>query len=178
MNEILIYFFMAVGLSMDAFSLALAYGTTKIAVNKKILLSMVVGILHFIMPQLGALLGTELLLNYMSKANYLVGIIFLILAIEMFISRKEEKTGIITNLISIIIFSFTVSIDSFSVGIALSLTTKKITLATIIFAITSFIFTFTGIHLGNKISERQGEKAQYIGIVILIVLAIKYLFSI
>ena len=35
MNDNLIYFFMAIGLSMDAFSLALAYGTTKINVRKK-----------------------------------------------------------------------------------------------------------------------------------------------
>ena len=80
MNTTLIYFFMAIGLSMDAFSLALAYGTTKIKLKKKIILSLVVGIFHFIMPQLGALLGNELLLNYIAKADYLVGIIFLILA--------------------------------------------------------------------------------------------------
>ena len=30
MNQILIYFFMAIALSMDAFSLAIAYGTTDI----------------------------------------------------------------------------------------------------------------------------------------------------
>ena len=103
MNDNLIYFFMAIGLSMDAFSLALAYGTTKINVRKKIILSLTVGIFHYIMPHLGVLLGTELLLNYIAKANYLVGIIFLILAIEMFISRNDEKKGSITNLLSIII---------------------------------------------------------------------------
>ena len=51
MNNILIYFVMAIGLSMDAFSLALAYGTTKIPINKKVLLSITVGIFHFFMPK-------------------------------------------------------------------------------------------------------------------------------
>ena len=176
MSDNLIYFFMAIGLSMDAFSLALAYGTTEITLRKKILLSLTVGIFHFIMPKVGALLGNELLLNYISKANYLVGIIFLILSIEMFCSRKEEKKGVITNIISIILFAFTVSIDSFSVGIALSLTSKTITTACIIFALTSMIFTFLGINLGNKISEKFEEKSEYIGIVILLLLGIKYLF--
>ena len=115
MNNILIYFFMAIGLSMDAFSLALAYGTTQISMKKKILLSITVGLFHFFMPQLGSLLGSELLLNYIVKANYLVGIIFLILGTEMFISRNDKEAGAITNILSIIIFSFTVSIDSFSV---------------------------------------------------------------
>mgnify|MGYP005773004705 CR=1 FL=1 len=176
MNNILIYFFMAIGLSMDAFSLALAYGTTEISFNKKVLLSITVGIFHFIMPKLGAYLGTELLLEYIAKANYLVGIIFFILAVEMFVSRKDDKTGSITNIISIIIFAFTVSIDSFSVGIALSLTTRDITTASFIFAITSFAFTFLGIHLGNKIAEKFESKASYIGMFILLFLGIKYLF--
>ena len=175
MNDILIYFFIAIGLSMDAFSLALAYGTTKITSIKKILLSLTVGIFHFFMPQLGAFLGTELLLNYIAKANYLVGIIFLILAIEMFLSRKEEKTGTITNMLSIIIFAFTVSIDSFSVGIALSFTTKNIIEPCLIFAVISGIFTLLGVILGNKIAEKFENKAEYIGIIILFLLGIKYL---
>ena len=176
MNTTLIYFFMAIGLSMDAFSLALAYGTTKIKLKKKIILSLVVGIFHFIMPQLGALLGNELLLNYIAKADYLVGIIFLILAIEMFISRNDEKKGTITNFLSIIIFAFTVSVDSFSVGIALSLTSKTITIACLIFAITSMSFTFLGINIGNQIANKFKKKPEYIGIIILFLLAIKYIF--
>lgn len=175
MNNILIYFVMAIGLSMDAFSLALAYGTTKIPINKKVLLSITVGIFHFFMPKLGALIGTELLLNYIAKANYLVGIIFLILAIEMLLSRKEEKTGSITNMISIILFSFTVSIDSFSVGIALSLTTTDINSPCIIFALISTLFTFLGVELGSKIADKFENKAEYIGIIILLILGIKYL---
>ena len=176
MKDILIYFFMAVGLSMDAFSLALAYGTTKISINKKILLSIIVGVFHFIMPQLGAWLGSELLLNYIAKANYLVGIIFLILAVEMFVSRNDEKKGTITNFLSIIIFAFTVSIDSFSVGVALSLTSKTITTACLVFAITSMSFTFLGINIGNKIADKFEKKSEYIGIIILLFLGIKYLF--
>lgn len=175
MNNILIYFVMAIGLSMDAFSLALAYGTTKIPINKKVLLSITVGIFHFFMPKLGALIGTELLLNYIAKANYLVGIIFLILAIEMLLSRKEEKTGSITNMISIILFSFTVSIDSFSVGIALSLTTTDINSPCIIFALISTLFTFLGVELGSKIAYKFENKAEYIGIIILLILGVKYL---
>ena len=175
MNNILIYFVMAIGLSMDAFSLALAYGTTKIPINKKVLLSITVGIFHFFMPRLGALIGTELLLNYIAKANYLVGIIFLILAIEMLLSRKEEKTGSITNMISIILFSFTVSIDSFSVGIALSLNTTDINSPCIIFALISTLFTFLGVELGSKIAYKFENKAEYIGIIILLILGIKYL---
>lgn len=165
---------MAIGLSMDAFSLSLAYGTNKISKNKIILLSLVVGLFHFFMPITGSIIG-EPLSKLISKADIVVGIIFIILAIEMFTSKDEENKIKITNIISIIVFAFTVSIDSFTVGIGLSLTNKDIIIPSIIFSITSFIFTLLGLILGKKISKTFGTKAIYLGILILLVLGIKYL---
>lgn len=175
MQQLLIYFFIAVGLSMDAFSLALAYGTNELPTKKSFLLSIIVGIFHFIMPTLGSIIGITFFGDFITKADIIVAIVFLVLAIEMFLSRNEEEKGTITNLLSMIVFAFTVSIDSFSVGIALSLTEKSITTACIIFSLISFIFTFLGLMLGRKISEKFGKKATYLGIIILIVLAFKYL---
>lgn len=174
MNKILIYFFIAVGLSMDAFSLALAYGTNGLKLNKIIKLSTIVGLFHFIMPKLGGLIGLSLFESFISKANILVGIVFLVLAIEMFLSRDEEEKVNITNYLSMIFFAFTVSLDSFSVGIALSLTEKTITNACLIFSIVSFLFTFSSLSLGEKLNEKLGKKSTYIGIIILLLLSLKY----
>ena len=159
---------------MDAFSLALAYGTNKISKNKIILLSLVVGLFHFFMPITGSIIGLSLS-KIIYKSDFIVGIIFIILAIEMFISKDEEKKGTITNIFSIIIFAFTVSIDSFTVGIGLYLTNKNIIIPSIIFFTTSLIFTLLGLILGKKLSKTFGKKAIYIGIIILLVLGIKYL---
>ena len=63
MSLIFYYFLMAIGLSMDAFSLAIIYGTNGIDRKKIILLSLVVGIFHFIMPNLGGYLSHILLTN-------------------------------------------------------------------------------------------------------------------
>lgn len=160
---------------MDAFSLALAYGTTKISKNKIIILSLVVGLFHFIMPIMGSFIGISILSKLINKADIVVGIIFIILAIEMFISKEEEKKGTITNIYSCILFAFTVSIDSFTVGIGLSLTNKNIVIPSIIFSIISLIFTLMGLILGKKLSKTLGKKAIYVGIIILLVLGIKYL---
>lgn len=176
MNKLLIYFFMAIGLSMDAFTLALAYGTNSLGLKKRLLLSNIVGIFHFLMPKLGELIGSQFLSNFITKANYIVGIVFIILAVEMFISRKEEEKGTITSLLSMVVFAITVSIDSFSVGLVLSLTTNSITIAGLIFSVVSFLFTFLGVTLGNKLSEKYGERATYIGMIILFILGINYIF--
>ena len=159
---------------MDAFSLALAYGTNKVSKNITILLSLVVGLFHFFMPITGSTIG-EPLSKLIYKADIVVGIIFIILAIEMFLSKDEENKIKITNIISIMAFAFTVSIDSFTVGIGLSLTDKSIIIPSTIFSITSFIFTLLGLILGKKLSKTFGKKAIYLGILILLVLGIKYL---
>lgn len=178
MDNILIYFFMAVGLSMDAFSLAIAYGTNSMSEKKSIILSASVGIFHFIMPTLGNIIGNSYFQKLVIHSNIVVGIIFLLLSIEMILSLKEEKEVVITNLLSIILFSFTVSIDSFSVGIALGITNSNILISSTIFAITSFIFTILGLSIGKYLSKQFGKKATIFGIIILLYLSIKYFLSI
>ena len=161
---------------MDAFSLSLAYGTNKITTKNIILLSIFVGIFHFIMPYIGSMIGNSILSYLTVSTNIFVAVVLLILSLEMYCSRNEEKAGSINNFLSIIIFSFTVSIDSFTVGIALGLTEKNILLAGLIFSIVSSIFTYTGLVLGQKIYQKLGKKAMNIGIIILIIVALTYLF--
>lgn len=175
MQQLLIYFFIALGLSMDAFSLALAYGTNRLTKKNIILLSLFVGTFHFFMPLLGSVIGINLLEHFVTKSNIIVALIFLVLAIEMYLSRNEEKKGSIDNLLSILIFSFTVSIDSFSVGIGLGLTNQHIFNAALIFSIVSGIITYLGLILGEKLYNKYEKKATYVGIVILILIAISYL---
>lgn len=165
---------MALGLSMDAFSLALAYGTNKIKKSKIILLSILVGLFHYFMPYIGSLIGCNLLF-LLTKSNYIVALVFFILSYEMYKSKDEEQTGTLTNFISLIIFSFTVSIDSFSVGLALGLEKTNLTSAFLIFSIVSATFTYIGLSLGNYLSAKYGKKATYFGIGILILLGLKYI---
>lgn len=176
MQQLLIYFFIAVGLSMDALSLAIAYGTNNIGKKNIIILSISVGVFHFFMPILGSLIGVRLQ-NFITDANKVIAIILMIIAIQMYISRKEDKKGIITNFISIILFSLTVSIDSFSVGLGLGIMKNKITLAATIFSVVSCFFTFSGLILGKRLNEKLGLKAIYLGIIILLILSFKYLIT-
>ena len=109
-----------ISLSMDAFSLAMIYGTLNL--NKKTIrtLSIAVGIFHFFMPQIGFAIG-KLLLNVIEiDPDILVGLIFLFISLQMIFSVfKDEEITALKSIFSIILFSFTVSIDSFSVGFGL-----------------------------------------------------------
>ena len=166
MYQLLIYFFIGISLSMDAFSLALVYGMNRPKLSKCYLISILVGVFHFIMPNLGVIIGRNFIRKYLVKSNILVGIIFLILAIQMLLSKNEEKKENITNILSMILFAFAVSIDSFSVGIALGIAKENIILASIMFSIISSTFTLIGLLLANKITEKYNKNAIYIGIFI------------
>ena len=139
---------------MDAFSLALAYGTLNLDNKKEIIISIMVGIFHFFMPLLGYKVG-KIILNIININPIIIaGIIFIILGIEMLLSLlKEEKATLITNLFSIMLFSLTVSIDSFSIGIGLNAISNNILLCSLIFSIVSFLFTLFGLKLGKTLSQ-------------------------
>lgn len=178
MSSILLYFFIAVGLSMDAFSLAIVYGANGISKNKAIIISSLVGIFHFIMPNLGNVIGHKFLQGFILYGNIITGSVFLFLTIQMLLSLKEkEEEQILNSFIEIILFTLAVSVDSFSVGIALSLESYNVLIASIIFSITSFAFTLTGFALGKIVNDKYGKYSKIIGIVILFIFSIKYFLN-
>ena len=174
--SILIVLILAIGLSMDAFSRSLIYGTLDLDKHLEKITSIIVGIFHFFMPIIGYKLGKIILDLIKINPDYIVGIIFIALGIEMLFSiKKEEQVKLLTNILSIIIFSFTVSIDSFSTGIAFGASNTNVLIPCIIFSVVSGTFTYLGLILGKKLSETYGTISVMIGSIILIVLGIKYL---
>ncbi len=133
--EIILLVIIAVTLSMDAFSLSLAYGTIGLDKKNIILLSCIVGIYHFIMPQIGNLFGILILKIIKIEPNIIIALIFTIIGIQMIIELfKEEKETFPLKISQMILFGFAVSIDSFSVGIGLNAITNKNILASSIFS--------------------------------------------
>lgn len=121
MSSILLYFFIAVGLSMDAFSLAILYGTNGFSMKKSMILSTNVGILHFIMPNLGNLLGKSFLKGFIFCGNIITGIVFLFLSVQMIMSFNEkEDTNNLEGYIELFLFAIAVSISSCPIKILIN----------------------------------------------------------
>ncbi|MFA5407625.1 MAG: manganese efflux pump [Bacilli bacterium] len=166
-----------VGLSMDAFSLALCYGILNLSKKIKKILSLTVGLFHFFMPLLGMLFGHALEHYVVLDMRYIVFAIFMILGIEMLYSINEKsKSFLLLNNIGILIFAFTVSIDSFSAGIGIKLISNNYLLCSAIFSLISFISTYVGLKIGGIIGEKYGDLSKAVGGLILAVFALRYLF--
>lgn len=176
--EIILMLTIGISLSMDAFSLSLCYGILNFNEGKKRLIAITIGTFHFIMPLLGMTLG-NIIEHYITiDMRYIVFVIFMILGMEMLISaiKKEDKT-IQLNGFGILIFAFTVSIDSFSAGIGIKLISNNYLLCSTIFALTSTLFSYVGLILGNMIGSKYKEISRLLGGIVLIAFAINYLLK-
>lgn len=177
MDAFVTCFLIAVSLSMDAFSLALVYGMYGMSKNNKALLAVIVGLFHFFMPLLGLGLGSLLMRYFIFDLDLVVGLIFLIIGVEMIISaRKDEKVKILISLIGFLLFGLSVSIDSFTTGIGLSVISKNYIGVSAMFMVVSGLFTYLGLRMGNKLSERFGKYATIVGGILLCLLAINQIF--
>lgn len=163
---------------MDAFSLALIYGTQGINKKDKIILSLIVGIYHFVMPLIGLSIGIYITNKLIINASILVGIILCLIAIEMIISSfKDEEERFLLTLPGYLIFGLSVSVDSLTTGIGLPAITENYFLTATIFSITSLIFTYLGLNLGNILNKKYGKVSTIIGGSILFSLGIIYIFK-
>ena len=171
----LLVFLMAVSLSMDAFSLALAYGTLGMNNKDKFILSLIVGIFHLIMPLLGMLAGELILSLFKFNPDFLVAIILLFIGIQMIISSFKKNEDIKPLKFSeFFLFGLAVSVDSLTLGITLPNMGLSTVLAPIIFAIISCLFTFVGLFIGNKIEKLLGDVATVIGGAILTIIGLVF----
>lgn len=174
--SIILVIIIAVSLSMDAFSLSLAYGTLDINKKDRILLSTIVGIYHFFMPLIGMIIGNELIKILLIKPDTIVFIVLSIIGIQMIIeSFKSEKKLQKLQIYEMLLFGLAVALDSFSVGLGLKQIYSNVYLSSFLFSLSSFIFTYLGLYLGTKIHDWIGKVSTIIGGIALIIIGIIYL---
>jgi len=175
LETIITLIFIGLSLSVDAFTLSLAYGLLNISKRKILITSLTVGMFHFIMPFLGNLLSILLGRIIDIDFKYVLIVVLILILIETIKSLKEEKEEYNLNIINIILFAFFVSFDSFTVGLGLNYITDNVLLGMVTFSILSFTFTYTGFILGKYLSEKTGFLAKIIGIIILLITIVYFM---
>ena len=155
---------------MDAFTLAFSYGIKKVDNKSLIITSIVTGIFHFIMPLMGNIIGIPLFEYTLIKPSYILFLVFLIISIDMFINFFNEKPKLRNlNIAGIILFAFSVSFDSFSVGLGINYICSNVVLSVSIFCFVSMLFTFLGFMLGKILSQKIGKYAFLFGSLVLFI---------
>ena len=166
-------FFIGIALSMDAFSVAISFGILKINKIKFVLIPIIVGLMHFLMTLLGVFLGNQILMIFKFNPKLIISIILFVLSLIMYFdSKNSHKAKTITSFLSIFLFAFSVSLDSFSVGLALKGITNKYLFSSLIFCICSGTITYIGLIFGKYSLKILKERAPIFGSILLLIIAI------
>ncbi len=162
--------FISLALSLDAFSLSLSLGTTKNFKNKNTYLFFI-SIMHAIFPLCGLLLSKLIINNYIVNVNIFLIFLYLIIGTLMLFDTNDEMQQN-CKIITLFLLAFSVSFDSFYIGIGLKYITESIIFVIILFGLISGIVSYLGIKLGKTFKKRFEKQANIAGAIILYILAV------
>lgn len=175
-------FLIAVGLSMDAFAVAVCKGLSMKRIDKKytLLIALFFGAFQSLMPLLGYFLGSQFSV-YIEKIDHWV--VFLLLALiggnmikESREATEEEKyRGI--DYKELLLLAVATSIDALAVGITFAFLQVEIVPAVLLIGCTTFVLSLFGVVVGNLFGARYKSRAELTGGIILILIGVKILLE-
>ena len=180
---------LAVGLSMDAFAVAICKGLSmkKVSFKEMAIVGLWFGGFQALMPLIGYFLG-EAFEKYIEQIDHWVAFVLLVLIGALMIKesfekeekKEEEKEDSSSPLAFKTMFTMAIatSIDALAVGISFGiLPDVNITVAVSSIGIITFILSAVGVKIGNVFGAKYKSKAEFAGGLILVLLGIKILLE-
>lgn len=172
-----------VGLSMDAFAVAVCQGLCmpKLNLRYAAVIALFFGGFQALMPLLGYF-ASGVFADFLSRYSGIIVLIILgVIGGKMVYDglhpRKEEETGCSLTYRMLLIQAVATSIDAFAVGVGFSAMQVNIVQAVSIIGVTTLVCSFIAIAIGKKFGNMLGNKAQILGGLILIIIGIKGMFG-
>lgn len=178
-TELLSLALLAVGLSMDAFSISLGLGMNKMRLKRIAIIGLVIGSFHMLFPMIGMMIGHALSEEIGQWAAFASGILLFFIGAHMFFSAFHTSDEFRWQPVGIGLWmlAFSVSLDSFTVGFSLGISGVTIIITLIIFGIVSCLLTWVGLLLGRRLQAFFGIYSEILGGIILCSFGIYMLFS-
>ena len=180
---------LAVGLSMDAFAVAICKGLSmkKVSFKEMAIVGLWFGGFQALMPLIGYFLG-EACEKYIEQVDHWVAFVLLVLIGALMIKesfekeekKEEEKENPSSPLAfkTMLTMAIATSIDALAVGISFGiLPDVNITVAVSSIGIITFILSAVGVKIGNVFGAKYKSKAEFAGGIILALLGIKILLE-
>ncbi len=172
----------AIALSMDAFAVAISKGLSvkQVRVKHGLITGAYFGGFQALMPLIGYLLAASFA-DYIRDFDHWIA--FALLAIiganmlrEAF-GDEEEETNASFAVRTMLPMAIATSIDALATGVSFAVTDTNIWIAITLVGITTFLFSFVGVKIGNIFGSKYQKTAEIFGGVILIGLGIKILIE-
>lgn len=173
----------SVGLAMDAFAVSICKGISfgKIDYLKSIIVGLWFGLFQALMPTFGFLLGRTFEKFITIIDHFIAFFLLLIIGVNMIYEalygESEESADV--SFKTMLIVSIATSIDALTIGIAYVCAYGSIHVfrTFMMIGVVTFIFSFIGTIIGNKIGDILKSRAELLGGLILIFLGFKILIE-
>lgn len=175
-----------VGLSMDAFAVAICQGLCMPKINWRHAgtIALFFGGFQALMPFTGWLLGSQFA-GYIQSFDHWVAFILLVLIggnmVREALSPEEEKVAcaVDTRLDykQLFLMAVATSIDALAVGVTFAFLEVTIVPAITLIGCTTFCISLAGVVVGNFFGARYKKRAEVVGGVILMLLGVKILLE-
>ena len=180
-------FLTGVGLSMDAFAVAICkgLGMRKIRWRDALVIALFFGGFQALMPLIGWLLGSQFQ-QYITSIDHWIAFILLgfiggKMMVEAVREWNEEETVEVMDAPidhkNMFVLAVATSIDALAVGITFAFLNTPIIEAITIIGITTMVLSIIGVIVGNFFGSRYKSKAEFIGGLILVLLGLKILLE-
>lgn len=171
----------AVGLSMDAFAIAICKGLSVGKIENKhfIITGLWFGGAQAVMPLIGYLLGTSFQ-SFIEQIDHWIAFVLLgIIGLGMIKESREQCKPLDASFSAKVMFPLAIadSIDALAAGVTFAFLDVKIIPAVILIGVITFAFSAFGVWLGNRFGERYKAKAELAGGIILIIMGTKILLE-
>ncbi len=181
--SLLSLFLLAVGLSMDAFAVAVCKGlaTPRITLKNAAVVGLWFGGFQALMPAIGFLIGSGFQ-NYITSFDHWIAFVLLAFIggnmIKESFSKKEEESNCSLKCKEMFLMAVATSIDALAVGVTFAfLPDVPIIPAVAFIGIITFLLSALGMKIGNLFGTKYKSKAEFTGGVILIIIGSKILIE-
>ena len=186
--SILDIFFIGVGLSMDAFAVAICKGLAMGKVNKKqmFVIALFFGGFQALMPFIGWMLGSTFAKKIIEYDHWIAFFLLLYVGGKMICDAIKEwkEVDVIEemdpplDIKELILLAIATSIDALACGVTFSFIKGfNIYRAIAIIGVTTFVISSGGVYVGNIFGDRFKAKAQLVGGIILVLIGTKILLE-
>ncbi|RII95576.1 manganese efflux pump [Clavibacter michiganensis] len=174
----------AIGVSADAFAVALTKGVHMRAFNLRhaLVIAVVFGVFQAVMPLIGWLLGTTFATYITGVDHWITFVLLLIVGGKMiweaFADHEDtEKDYDRIHVRELLVLALATSIDALAVGITLAFLPGSILIAVLLIGTTTLVLAFVGIVIGHRVGARFGKPAEIAGGIILILIGTRILLD-
>lgn len=177
-------FLIAIGLSMDAFAVAVCKGLKmpKMRWGQMIIIGLFFGVAQAVMPAIGWILGKQFEM-YIVNIDHWIAFVLLAFIGGKMLKEAFDKDGDCCkekyrfDFKELFVLAVATSIDALAVGITFAFLKVNLLASVSLIGVTTFILSSAGVFIGHKFGAKYKSKAEAAGGIILILMGAKILLE-